>query len=397
MDTKLLTYLNTRQFFTNKWKGDLFDNSFYLSDTELKKWNVTRAQMEGMPQIKTVGLNKYNVEGVSDIDISLIKPHGHQLTDLHRYMLRSVVGVELPTTVQATPYWNTFLKHRARFAELFFSVDKFAGRVHSPISGMSKELRPYLMLQGEQTVSFDVAQMQPTLLAKILFNEIGNNEFSDTINAGTDIYSMLQSKANLVTRNEAKKLFFQMLFSKPSNQLKQLFDGANFIQWINWYKDTTDHRNPHGKEKTYSNLAFLLQTYEVRVMGEIWVNLARLNIPFLSVHDEIIARQSDTETVKTIIERVLNEHFKSYKLNVDKLEPEPKPTPPKPKKELFTIGMELIGEQNHLPKQALIDRLIQLYQITETRAQKGLKLLLDSSIIDITHLGTYYMKHSAPY
>jgi len=392
MDATFLTYCNTRQFFTNKWKSDVFDNSFYLSDTELKKWNVTRPQLEAMPQIKTVGINHYNIQGVSQIDISLLKPHGRKLTDLHKYMMRCIVKTELPNTLQATPYWNTFLKHRARFAELFFTVDTFAGRVHTPISGICKDIRPYLTLQGEQTVSFDVAQMQPTLLANILYQNIGANEFTDTINNGTDIYSMLQNKAGLSTRNDAKKLFFQMLFGKPSNELERLFEGANFIQWINWYKGETDHRNPHGKEKTYSNLAFLLQTYEVRIMGEIWQNLALKNIPFLTVHDEIIARQTDTKTVKTIIESVLNKHFKSYKLNVDKTTPAPK----KPK-DLFSIGMELIGEQNHLSKQNLIDRMIQMYQITDTRAETGLKSLLDSRIIDMTHLGTYYMKHSTPY
>ncbi len=398
MYTKLLTYCNTRQFFTNKWKGDVFDNSFYFSDTELKKWNVTRPQLEGMPQIKTVGMNKYNVVGVSEIDISLLKPHGRKLTELHKYMMRCMVSANLPTTVEATPYWNTFLKHRTRFAELFFSVDEFAGRVHSPISGMSKDIRPYLTLQGEQTVSFDVAQMQPTLLANILYQNIGANEFTDTINAGTDIYSMLQSKANLSTRDEAKKLFFQMLFGRPSNQLDHLFKGAKFIQWINWYKGEPDHRNPRG-EKLYNNLAFLLQTYEVNIMSEIWQNLALKNIPFLTIHDEIIARQSDTKTVKVTIESVLNKHFKSYKLNVDKLEIKQAPaSAPKPKKSLSDIAIDLIGEQNNLSKENLLNAMIQKYNISDTRAAAGLNKMLESNLISEVHFGgLFYLTHSTPY
>ena len=391
MYTKLLTYLNTRQFFTNRWKGDVFDNSFYLSDKELQTYNVTRVQLEAMPQIKTVGFNRYNVQGVSDIDISLIKPHGRKLTSLHRYMLQCVVSTDLPTTVQTTAYWNTFIKHRARFAELFFTVDEFAGRVHSPISGMSKDIRPFLLLHGEAVTSFDVAQMQPTLLAKILYNEIGSNEFTDTINNGTDIYTMLQQKSGLSTRNDAKKLFFQMLFSKPSNKMEQLFEGANFIQWINWYKSTIDPRNPHSKEKPYSNLAFLLQTYEVRIMGEIWANLARLNVPFLTVHDEIIARQTDTETAKTIIESVLNNHFASFKLNCMPA-PEQKQT-----KDLFCIGLELIGEQNNLSKNRLLVEMVQRYNISDTRAGKGFDLLLNNGIIEATNVNTYFLKHSTPY
>ena len=394
---EFLTYCNTRQFFTNKWKGDVFDNSFYLTDKELQRYNLTRPQLEGMPQIKTMGLNKYNVIGVNEIDISLLKPHGRQLTNLHKYMLQCVVSADLPTTVQTTAYWNTFLKHRNQYAELFFTVDEFAGRVHSPISGMSKELRPFLMLQGEQTVSYDIKQMQPTLLANILYQNIGFNAFSDTINNGTDIYTMLQEKAGLSTRNEAKKLFFQMLFGKASNELEKLFQGANFIQWINWYKGTKDIRNPHTEVKPYSNLAFLLQTYEVRVMSEIWQNLAAKNIIFASVHDEILSKISDSKQAETIINKVLSKHFPSYKLNKSEPIPKQEPTEPVKQKTLFEIGIDIIGEQNNLTKNRIFAEMIKRYKITDTRAEKGFDLLLNNQIIELTNVDTYFLKHSTPY
>lgn len=394
----LLTYLNTRQFFTNRWHGDVFDNSFYLTDKELQAYNVTRPQLEAMPQIRTVGFNRYNVQGVESIDISLLKPHGQPLTDLHRYMMRCVVSTSLPTTVQTTAYWNAFIKHRNVFPELFFSVDRFAGRVHSPISGMSKDIRPYLILQGDAVVSFDVAQMQPTLLANILFENIGKNEFSDTINAGTDIYIMLQEKAGLKTRDEAKRLFFQMIFGKPSQSLERLFDGANFIQWVNWYKMQIDPRNPHSKEKTYSNLAWLLQTYEVRVMGEVWAKLAKANIPFLTVHDEIIGMQSDTQKIDAVMQSVLSKHFKAYKLNVDKVQASaPAPAPAPEKISLSDIAMQTIGERNHMQKLDLIDKMIQLYQIDQTIAEMRLKSLIDNKLIETTHLGTYVLCSSTPF
>lgn len=311
----ILTYCNTRQFFTNRWKGDVFCNSFHLSDKELKRFNVTRSELEAMPMVKTVGLNTYNIEGVKEIDISLLKPSGQPLTELHRYMMDRVCEAELPETVESTAYWKTFLKHRSNYPELFFTVDSFAGRVHTPISGMSKEIRPFLLLRGETVVSFDVAQMQPTLLANILYQNIGNNAFSDAIFQGVDVYSMLQAKAGLKTRDEAKKRFFEMIFGKPSNELERLFEGANFIQWINGYKSKPDPRNPHHRAKPYSNLAWLLQTYEVRVMGEVWQKLGEAGMAFSSVHDEIICTQSDCLQVQQIIETVLNKHFQTYKLN----------------------------------------------------------------------------------
>jgi len=208
-----------------------------------------------------------------------------------------------------------FLKYRNEYLDLFFTVDDFAGRVHTPISSLSHEIRPYLLLCGENTVSFDVSQMQPTLLANILYQNVGENAFSASIFEGVDVYAMLQEKAGLSTRNEAKKRFFEMLFSKPSQQMEELFEGANFIQWINNYKSIIEPRNPHSKHKQYSNLAWLLQTYEVLVMTSIWRNLGEKAIPVLTVHDEIICRQSDTDKVDTIFSNELSKHFQSFKIN----------------------------------------------------------------------------------
>lgn len=412
MNSKFLIYCNTRQFFTNRWRGEEFHNEFYLSDAELKRWNVTRVQLEAMPEIVKVDDFKYNVVGVNEIDISLMKPHGRPLTDLHKFMMKCVCDADLTTGEESTAYWQTFIKHRKRFPELFFKVDNFSGRVHTPVSGMSKELRPLLLLGGEPVVSFDVAQMQPTLLANILHDNIGKNEFSETISAGVDVYVMLQQKAGLKTRDEAKKLFFRMLFSKPSNELERLFKGADFIQWINQYKRFFDDRNPHGKEKTYSNLAWLLQTYEVAMMSEIWRRLKAKRIPFLTVHDEVICRISDEGTAKTIIESVLNKHFKKYKLNIGKVEitpqtdsPEPTPSKPpqpsKPKKSFYDIAVEILGKQCNRPKYTLIAEMMEKYSISEKRAKDGFQQLVDSGVIELTtvekNVDRFYMADSTPF
>lgn len=312
---EFLTYCNTRQFLTNRWKGDVFSNAFYLSDTELKSWKVTRVQIEAMPEIITVGLNKYNVQGVNEIDISLVKPHGQPLTDLHRWMLDRICETELPSDVEVTPYWKSFIKYREVYPELYFTVDDFAGRVHTPISGMSKNLRPFLLMRGEETISFDVAQMQPTLLGTILIQAVGENTFSAAIDEGKDVYLMLQSTAKLESREQAKKRFFQILFGKQNEELSHLFNGENWINWINLYKSTPEPRNPRGA-KLYNNLAWILQTLEVRVMSQIWRSLAENAIPFLTIHDEIICRKSDTEKVETIFKNELSKHFQTFKINI---------------------------------------------------------------------------------
>lgn len=393
-----LTYCNTKQYFTNKWKGDEFDNSFYFSDLELKKYGITRLQLESMPQFIKVDHNRYNIQGVNEIDISLYTPSSKKLESLHVYMLDCLKVADLPQNVETNAYWKTFIKHRNNYLNIFFKVDTFSGRVHTPISGMSKDIRPYLLLKGEQTTSFDVAQMQPTLLANILFEAINKNDFSDAIFSGVDIYTMLQKKSNLPTRDKAKKIFFQILFGRPTNEMEALFENANFIEWINWYKSIKEERNPR-QGKNYNNLAWILQSTEVAIMSEIWQSLAKQNMLFLTVHDEIICQISKSTQVKTTIETILKKHFKYFKLNEKQGETFQAPAPevPKPKKSLFDIGLETINERNHLSKQAIIVNLIHAYHIDETRADIGFKSLIDNKIIELTHLNTYVLSHSTPF
>ena len=134
-------------------------------------------------------------------------------------------------------------------------------------------------------------------------------------------------------------------------------------------------------------------------MSEIWQSIAKKNILFLTVHDEIICQKSKSNQVKVIIESILKKHFKYFKLNEKHGESLPAQVPevPKPKKSLSEIAMELIGEHNHLPKQAIISNMIQTYHIDETRAESGFNSLLENNIIMPTHLGTYLMSNSTPF
>lgn len=53
-------------------------------------------------------------------------------------------------------------------------------------------------------------------------------------------------------------------------------------------------------------------------MGAILRELTEDGIPFLSIHDEIICRQSDTNKVDEIFKNELSKHFIKFKINVDK-------------------------------------------------------------------------------
>ncbi len=316
MEHKFITYIRTKMLFAERLKHQT-DNSVFVHESDLRQFDINTALLHYL--INTGELshenNRFKALKAGAVDITLIKRKGAEQNELHKWLKQILMFVDLPESIQPTEYFKMFLKYRNVYLDLFFTVDEFANRVHTPVSSLSHEIRPHLLLCGEKTVSFDLTTAQPLLLANILFQNVGENAFSSAIFEGVDVYTMLQEKAGLSTRNEAKKKFFQMLFSRPSNELETLFDGANFIQWINWYKGINEPRNPHSKHKPYSNLAWLLQTYEVKVMSTIWRNLAEKGIPVLTVHDEIICRQSDTGRIESIFKNELSKHFQTFKIN----------------------------------------------------------------------------------
>jgi hypothetical protein len=157
--------------------------------------------------------------------------------------------------------------------------------------------------------------MQPVLLGAILKKNVGKNEFSEWIDEGKDIYIMLQKKMNLSTRDEAKKKFFEILFAHSNNELSRMFGNTNWITWINEFKSKPFEPNPHTLEKNHSNLAWLLQTYEVKLMKEVWHQLLNHGIKFLSVHDEVIVKQKDHQKALGIFQDVLSKELTFFKLS----------------------------------------------------------------------------------
>ncbi|MBC7418921.1 MAG: hypothetical protein H7325_12305 [Pedobacter sp.] len=266
----------------------------------------------------------YEALNSGKIDLNLLIAKPMPPDSIFKTMLANLQRVTLPVGAESTDYFDLFIKYKELQPQLFFTVDAFAGRVHSPVSNFHRHLRPLLLLDGVETTSLDVTTAQPLLLGKILTKAIGENEYSKWIEKGEDIYIMLQNKAGLTTRDEAKKRFFEILFSKPSKALSDLFGCSTWINWINTYKAANESKNPHSISKPHSNLAWLLQSTEVGIMKQIWCKLADVGITFLGVHDEIIIKKSDQEKARQIMTEVLAKEFVYFKIS-------DKETPPKSK------------------------------------------------------------------
>lgn len=241
------------------------------------------------------------------------------LTDLHVWMRDQLMAVSLPGVRKddMPVYFRAFMEHRDKDVAPFFSVDAFAGRVHSPVVNLKGDLRFKVKLHGSKIISLDVKQMQPTILGKVLQDSVGDNAFSKAIDRGEDVYVMLQRCSKLPTRKDAKKYLFQLIFGKPMDDIGRMFQG-NQHQWVNWinaYKSRVEEKNPH-KEKMHTNLAWLLQYSEVQVMTGLWQVLREKGIPFLSIHDEILCREEDQEVVYELMRKELDKHFKEFTINV---------------------------------------------------------------------------------
>jgi hypothetical protein len=241
-----------------------------------------------------------------------------ELTDLHRYMKKQLVDVTIDVPLSSLPtYFRAFMEHRKDNLDLFFSVDGFSGRVHTPVVNLKGNLRKLIKLRGKFLCSLDVKQMQPTILAKILLDKVGINPFSTSVFDGKDVYLVLMHQHNMLqTRDEAKKFLYQLIFGKPMEDIGSLFTGdTTWVDWINHYKSNHEDKNPHSRDR-HTNLAWLLQSQEVSIMARVWQQFMEKNIPFLTIHDEVLVRKRDKGKALTLFSNELKQVFPKFEINV---------------------------------------------------------------------------------
>lgn len=331
MEHPFTTYVRTKNVFKHRLK-DLKDyDTVKIYVYELNKLGVNNGPL--LYKLKQRGELWFDKQGnfkaLKDgpTDPSMLervknknKTSSIPLTPLHKWMRNQLRYVDLKVSPDKIPvYFKAFLEHRDKELGAFFSVDGFSNRVHSPIVNLKGDLRLSLRFHGEKIASLDVKQMQPTILAKILDDSIGSNPFSNAIWGGNDVYVMMLNQIpSIKTRSEAKKTLLKLLFHPSKQDIGSMFQGesSKWVEWINSYKSTPEPKNPH-KEEMHTNLAWLLQYSEVQVMTDIWKALKRASIPFLSIHDDVLCKDSDKDKVYKIMKRELQKHFKRFDININ--------------------------------------------------------------------------------
>jgi hypothetical protein len=331
---RFVTYVRTLQFMKTRLKGIDEGEGVHISQKEIEQRffiyprYIRKQELEKLIRSGELAVSEkisdstgrkmlqYKALRAGAMDLHLLRPEPKQYGVNHSQMKENLKLVTLAPGAPSTPYFDMFLKYKDELTDLFFTVDDFAKRVHTPITNFHRTHRPNILLDGCTTTGLDVTTMQPLLLGRILYDRIGLNDFSEWINTGKDIYIMLKDAAGLDTRDQGKKRFFEILFAKPNESLSELFGRADWITWINSYKRKYEPLNPHSRHKPHSNLAWLLQSTEVKVMRKVWESLNVARVPFLSVHDEIIVRDQDRHQAESIFRKVLDQEFTYYQLNV---------------------------------------------------------------------------------
>jgi len=228
--------------------------------------------------------------------------------------------------------------NRIENGEIFFSVDNTSGRFHSNVTNLSKELRPFLRIDGEHLVNIDLKNSQPYLSVILLTNPSKvsymtvNPAFSMLLQSlkvslnqdvkkyislviSGELYEYLMKefkKCGLdLSRDETKRQVLRILFARnrtpkdPTNaQARRIF--------INSFP--TVHRifsKVRGSEKgdrtvNFKRFAILLQSIESYLILEVILKRIYRELPgvvAITIHDSVMTGilTNNVEAVRSIM------------------------------------------------------------------------------------------------
>ena len=325
---RFIIYIRTKQIMTYRLKNATDIEPVFINATEIetrffpfpkykRKDEVQKLVDKGLIKVNNEGKAfSYEVTRPGEFDLSLLQKKEIPADDLTQYIYKNLQKVSLAPESESTQFFDLFLKYQKTAPYLFFVKDSFCCRIHTPISGLHRTIRPHLLIEGAKTVSIDITTCQVLILSKILFDAIGENDLSKNVNEGKDVYLMLLDKGGFENRDLAKKGFLKILFSPDLQFVTRTFGKSNWTEWIIKYKSNPEPRNPkpkHGHTNPhYNNLAYLLQSTEVNLMQKVWQMLKNVEIPFLTVHDSIVVKQSDQQRAYELFSEVMRVEFPKY-------------------------------------------------------------------------------------
>ncbi len=178
-------------------------------------------------------------------------------------------------------------------------------RLFTPFVNLKKELRKYVIFEGQNFINIDIRSCQVALLANFYQNEDPKEKeemqnFKFKI-CSDDIYEFLAD--GKFERPSAKDAMFRVMFDKTANQKGEIFEKFKKEFPI------LNKRIADAKIGRYKNVAYLMQKKEAEIMifGVLMELLLKKNIPCLSIHDSISCLEKDSALVKETITKFFYE------------------------------------------------------------------------------------------
>jgi len=184
--------------------------------------------------------------------------------------------------------------------------DESGGRFHSTVTNMRKELRKYLRVDGETLMEADTKNCQPLMLVPVLeATGMPCPEYRKLCEDGT-LYDFLAGKTGLEREQVKEEFIASVLFgkSRSPSETKTAFREA-FPQVSRAIREI--------KRKDHAELSRRLQRAESDVVIRTACERLRKERPamfFTPIHDSIVAKSCDIETVAC----VMRDSFASFGL-----------------------------------------------------------------------------------
>jgi len=224
---------------------------------------------------------------------------------------------------------------------LFFKVDDIAGRVHTNITNLSRELRQFLRFEGKPLINIDISNSQPFLFNILIQNYLNskqvktyfsyyNNNITNTnylnppyvvtipdidkyerLTSEGRFYEYLMKEGGLKNecRQEFKKSFFGKVFFCQSRDQYTYKEAKLFRKLFpNVYNIIL-----HYKSEDYKQLAINLQKAEANIMiNKICkrISIERPEIFVSTIHDSILTTEENKEYICNVILSEFENNFK---------------------------------------------------------------------------------------
>lgn len=172
-------------------------------------------------------------------------------------------------------------------------------RLDTNLTNMAKVLTNEVCLKNN-LVQFDLCNSQFAILSDLLESTLKTEDFAQfkTHSYNGSLYEYIMEQLNLESRLEAKKMMFELMFSKEDYQsnlkskLKQIFPSV--VQTVDDYK----------KDNGYNNFSIMLQKRESEIFIDgLWKQIKNKKIFCTPKHDCLIVREKDADKVEEIIKK----------------------------------------------------------------------------------------------